>query len=146
MEDEPSKHYHTTRYLYTSTVDSSLIQRTIILSCFVIQISYASTSATLSNKSLFPNFFRTVPSDESLPPALATVMQYYGWRQVAIVTERESQFLQLLPLLNSSFSQEGISVDYFIVEGRTDTIFVSAYTSSTYSGTSIANYWDSLVS
>ena len=80
---------------------------------------------TLSGR---PNFFRTVPSDESLPPALATVMQYYGWRQVAIVTEREPQFLQLLPILNGSLSQAGIAVDYFIMGTSTaETIFVSQY-------------------
>ena len=88
---------------------------------FSTQISYASTSVTLSGK---PNFFRTVPSDEVLPPALATVIQYYGWRQVAIVTEREPQFLQLLPLLNSSLSQAGIStVNHFTSEAK-ETIFV----------------------
>ena len=85
---------------------------------FSIQISYASTSVTLSGK---PNFFRTVPSDESLPPALATVMQFYGWRQVAIVTEREPQFLELLPVLNGSLSQAGIS---FANHFTSETIFV----------------------
>ena len=76
---------------------------------------------TLSGK---PNFFRTVPSDESLPPALATVMQYYGWRQVAIVTERETQFLQLIPLLNSSLSQAGISFVNHFASDAVDNIFV----------------------
>ena len=88
---------------------------------FCTQISYASTSVTLSGR---PNFFRTVPSDESLPPALATVMKYYGWRQVAIVTERESQFLQLLPLLNGSFSQAGISFVNHFTSGTVEAIFV----------------------
>ena len=101
----------------------SLSLSNIWLSLSASQISFASTSVTLSGK---PNFFRTVPSDESLPPALATVMQFYGWRQVTIVTEREPQFLQLLPIFNSSLSQAGITVDYFI-EGRStaETIFVS---------------------
>ena len=58
-----------------------------------LQISYASTSATLSDRSVYPNLFRTVPSDEPMAPALATVMQYYGWRQLSILTEEEQQFL-----------------------------------------------------
>ena len=61
---------------------------------------------SLSDKS---NVFRTVPSDESLAPALATLMQYYGWRKVAIITEREQQFLDLLPLLNNSLLSSGVS-------------------------------------
>ena len=56
------------------------------------QISYASTSAALSNRSVYPNLFRTVPSDEPLTPALATVMQYYGWRTLSILTEQQIQF------------------------------------------------------
>ena len=59
-----------------------------------------------------------------LPLALATVMQYYGWRQVAIVTDREPQFLELLPLLNDSLSRAGISAEYHVVGSSTETIFV----------------------
>ena len=64
----------------------------------LVQISYASTSAALGNRSVYPNLFRTVPSDESLAPALATVMQYYGWRTLSILTEQESQFVQVSEL------------------------------------------------
>ena len=82
----------------------------------VLQVSFDSTSVTLSDRSSFPNVFRTVPSDESLAPALATLMQYYGWRKVAIVTEREQQFLDLLPLLNSSLLDSDISIVHRISE------------------------------
>ena len=96
-----------------------------MLVSIVAQISYASTSVTLSGRA---NLFRTVPSDESLPPALATVMQYYGWRHVAIVTEREPQFLQFLPILNGYLLQAGMAIDYFIVGMSTaETIFVSLH-------------------
>ena len=50
----------------------------------------------LSDRSVFPNFFRTVP--ELLPPALATLMHYYGWKQLSIqarLTEEEPQFLKV---------------------------------------------------
>ena len=59
---------------------------------FETQISYASTSVVLRDKSVYQSFFRTVPSDELLPAALATTMNYYGWRQIAVVTEEENQF------------------------------------------------------
>ena len=61
-----------------------------------MQISYASTSAALNDRSVYPNLFRTVPSDESLAPALATVMRYYGWRTLSILTEQQSQFIQVI--------------------------------------------------
>ena len=59
-----------------------------------LQISYASTSSALSDRSVYANLFRTVPSDEPMAPALATLMQYYGWRQLSILTEGEPQFMK----------------------------------------------------
>ena len=69
-----------------------------------MQISYASTSAALSDRSVYPNLFRTVPSDEPLAPALATVMQYYGWRTLSILTEQESQFIHVSAIIAQSIS------------------------------------------
>ena len=70
-----------------------------IMTCclaYLWQISYASTSSVLSDRSLYPMVFRTVPSDEVLAPALATVMNYYQWRRISIVTESDqSQFVKV---------------------------------------------------
>ena len=55
------------------------------------QISYASTSVVLSDRSVYKTFVRTVPSDELLPAALASTMNYYGWKRLAIVTEDDQQ-------------------------------------------------------
>ena len=55
------------------------------------QISYASTSSVLSDRSIYPRVFRTMPSDEVLAPALASVMNYYQWRRMSIVTESDQQ-------------------------------------------------------
>ena len=74
------------------------LNSTVIVLSITSQISYASTSAALSDRSVYPNLFRTVPSDESLAPALATVMQYYGWRTLCILTEQEAQFTMVHPL------------------------------------------------
>ena len=68
---------------------------TITMPSIPSQISYASTSAALSDRSVYPNLFRTVPSDEPLAPALATVMQYYGWRTLSILTEQQTQFTEV---------------------------------------------------
>ena len=58
---------------------------------YFCQISYASSSLVLSDRSLYPRVFRTVPSDEVLAPALASVMNYYQWRRMSIVTESDQQ-------------------------------------------------------
>ena len=66
------------------------------------QVSYASTSVALSDRIVYPNFFRTVPSDELLAPALATVMKFYGWRQLSILTEEEPQFIMVFIIRDSN--------------------------------------------
>ena len=59
------------------------------------QISYASTSVVLSDRSVYRSFFRTVPSDELLVSAVAAIMDFYGWRQLSVFTEEQPQFLQV---------------------------------------------------
>ena len=60
-----------------------------------LKISYASTSAVLSDRSVYRNFYRTIPSDEILVPAVATIMNYYNWRQLSVFTEEQPQYLQV---------------------------------------------------
>ena len=103
---------------------------TLSISYFFYQVSFDSTSITLTDRSTFPNVFRTVPSDESLPPALATLMNYYGWRQLTIITEREPQFIKLLPLFNDDLSRSGITAISLAANDLTSTAGVIKETNS----------------
>ena len=49
------------------------------------QISYSSTSILLSNKEVYPSFFRTLPSDTYQAKAIADVLRTFGWNYVSIV-------------------------------------------------------------
>ncbi|XP_073402844.1 extracellular calcium-sensing receptor-like [Dendrobates tinctorius] len=49
------------------------------------QISYISTSPLLSNRNLFPSFFRTVPSDTFQYRGLAELVLYFGWTWVGLL-------------------------------------------------------------
>lgn len=49
------------------------------------QISYSSTSPTLSNKDVYRTFFRTIPSDLYQAKAIADILQYFKWTYVSIV-------------------------------------------------------------
>ena len=60
-----------------------------------LQISYASSSAVLSDRRVYRNYYRTIPSDELLPPLLTATMKYYEWKQLAIVTETIPQYLKV---------------------------------------------------
>lgn len=54
------------------------------------QMSYASTSAQLSDKQTYPNFFRTCASDMYQGQALAKLVQRYKWSQVSTITTFDS--------------------------------------------------------
>ncbi|XP_073402835.1 extracellular calcium-sensing receptor-like [Dendrobates tinctorius] len=49
------------------------------------QISHFSTSALLSNRAMFPSFFRTVPSDDFQSKGLAQMLLHFGWTWVGLV-------------------------------------------------------------
>uniref|UniRef100_A0A8C5MJ02 G-protein coupled receptors family 3 profile domain-containing protein n=1 Tax=Leptobrachium leishanense TaxID=445787 RepID=A0A8C5MJ02_9ANUR len=49
------------------------------------QVSYFSTSPFLSNRNLFPSFFRTIPSDEFQSRGLAQLVKYFGWSWVGLL-------------------------------------------------------------
>ena len=62
------------------------IQVANLLRLFKIpQVSYASTSAALSDKSRFEYFARTVPSDDLQAKAMADIVQHFNWTYVSTV-------------------------------------------------------------
>ena len=51
----------------------------------VPQISWAATSATLSNKDVYPNFFRVVPPDSIAMEMLARGIVQLGFSKISVV-------------------------------------------------------------
>ena len=64
------------------TSDVSIAVATLLRVFQIPQISYGSSSADLSNKELYENFFRTVPPDSFQAQALVDVIRHYGWTYV----------------------------------------------------------------
>ena len=48
-------------------------------------VSYASSSATLSNKNLFKYFLRTVPSSNLQSHAMVDLVSHFGWQYVSVI-------------------------------------------------------------
>ena len=53
------------------------------------QISYSSTSPSLSNKLYFPSFLRTIPSDLMQAEVMADLVAYYNWTYVSTIATDE---------------------------------------------------------
>uniref|UniRef100_A0A6I8QE63 G-protein coupled receptors family 3 profile domain-containing protein n=1 Tax=Xenopus tropicalis TaxID=8364 RepID=A0A6I8QE63_XENTR len=67
--------------------------RSILMQCLenlpivfvLLQISYFATNPVLSDRNLFPSFFRTVPSDEFQMRGLAQLLSHFGWSWVGVL-------------------------------------------------------------
>ena len=68
--------------------DSALLSAPILTSFGVPVISYSATSIDLSDRVLFNNFYRTVPSDSQQAIAIADLLQYFNWTYVSTVYSR----------------------------------------------------------
>ncbi|XP_067127644.1 metabotropic glutamate receptor 3-like isoform X1 [Centruroides vittatus] len=87
----------------------------------VPQVSYQSTSPTLSNKEKFEYFFRTVPSDVNQAQAILDILRTFRWTYVSVVYSdtdygnKGYEKLQDLALeYNICFSSpQSINVDHF---------------------------------
>ncbi|XP_032240858.2 uncharacterized protein LOC5515302 isoform X2 [Nematostella vectensis] len=74
------------------------------------QISYGSTSATLSNKNKFPKFFRTCASDVHQASALADLITYFNWRRVSSITSTTGYAKELVDRFEQDARLNGVRV------------------------------------
>ncbi|XP_029435492.1 extracellular calcium-sensing receptor-like [Rhinatrema bivittatum] len=56
------------------------------------QISYGSSVSVLSDKVLYPSFFRTIPNNLLEVQAMAHLLQYFGWSWVGILAEEDNEY------------------------------------------------------
>ncbi|XP_065918423.1 gamma-aminobutyric acid type B receptor subunit 1-like [Dysidea avara] len=81
------------------------------------QISYLSSSPSLSEREKFSRFFRTIPSEEATSTARLALLERYNWQRVALLYETQTiyattvqQFVHMVPkndsLLVRSFTRD----------------------------------------
>uniref|UniRef100_A0A8C5B6R1 G-protein coupled receptors family 3 profile domain-containing protein n=1 Tax=Gadus morhua TaxID=8049 RepID=A0A8C5B6R1_GADMO len=93
----------------------------VIYFLFYLQISHLSTCACLSDKRIYPTFFRTVPSDQFQISALVQLMKHFGWQWVGIIHSAEVYASDGVAEFIKQGKAEGICVEYVIYYKRTDT-------------------------
>ncbi|XP_041953714.1 taste receptor type 1 member 1 [Alosa sapidissima] len=78
----------------------------------VPQISYEASNEMLSNKVLYPAFFRTIPSDKKQVNAMIQILVKFNWTWVAILGSDNEYGLQGMQSLSEQASDYGICVAY----------------------------------
>ena len=74
------------------SVASLQIAEHISTSLEIPQISYSSTSPLLSDTLKYPYFSRVVPSDAAQGKVFAEVLDLFGWKQLAIITNPDDPY------------------------------------------------------
>ncbi|XP_029292061.1 taste receptor type 1 member 1 [Cottoperca gobio] len=87
-------------------------------------ISYEASNEKLSNKFLYPSFFRTIPSDKNQVAAMIRLLVHFNWTWVAILGSDNAYGLEGMKSLSKQAPNHGICIAYqgIIPAYRDDTI------------------------
>ncbi|XP_078102112.1 extracellular calcium-sensing receptor-like [Sander vitreus] len=92
---------------------SSSISISRIIGRFNIpQVSYFAACACLSNKQQYPNFFRTIPSDQFRVDVLAKLVKHFGWTWIGAVRSDSDYGNSGMASFLEAARKEGICVEY----------------------------------
>ncbi|XP_075061879.1 extracellular calcium-sensing receptor-like [Mixophyes fleayi] len=78
------------------------------------QISHLSTSYLLSDKTQFPSFFRTVPSDTFQSRGLAQLVLHFGWTWVGMIADSDDYGLQGIQVIRQEILKSGACVEFLL--------------------------------
>ncbi|XP_063302505.1 extracellular calcium-sensing receptor-like, partial [Pelobates fuscus] len=86
------------------------------------QISYFSTSSLLGDRTQFPSFFRTVPSDAFQSQGLAELISHFGWTWVGLVAENSDYGFDGIRATKTEIQRSGACVAFteYILTSRAD--------------------------
>ncbi|XP_017948199.1 vomeronasal type-2 receptor 26 [Xenopus tropicalis] len=76
------------------------------------QISYFSTNPVLSQRDLFPSFFRTIPSDEFQMRGLAQLVSHFGWSWVGLLASDNDYGQSGLHIVKEEIIKVGVCVAF----------------------------------
>ncbi|KAF7668641.1 hypothetical protein LDENG_00296170 [Lucifuga dentata] len=84
-----------------------------LLGAYMIpQISYEASSEMLSNKFLYPSFFRTIPSDKNQVAAMIQLLVHFRWTWIALLGSDNAYGLQGMQSLSQQAAHHHICIAY----------------------------------
>uniref|UniRef100_A0A673L0R9 Gamma-aminobutyric acid type B receptor subunit 2-like n=1 Tax=Sinocyclocheilus rhinocerous TaxID=307959 RepID=A0A673L0R9_9TELE len=76
----------------------------------LVQLSFAATTPVLADRKKYPNFFRTVPSDNAVNPAVVKFLNYYNWSRVGTLTQDVQRFSEVRNDLTNELEKADIQI------------------------------------
>uniref|UniRef100_G3NSS5 Taste receptor, type 1, member 1 n=1 Tax=Gasterosteus aculeatus TaxID=69293 RepID=G3NSS5_GASAC len=114
-ETEGNPNYNRQRALAVIGPDSSSKSFTpaALLGAYLVpQISYEASNEMLSNKNVYPAFFRTIPSDKNQVTAMIHLLVRFNWTWVALLGSDNDYGLQGMESLFQQAPLHGICIAY----------------------------------
>nr|XP_033779253.1 extracellular calcium-sensing receptor-like [Geotrypetes seraphini] len=76
------------------------------------QISYFATSSFLSDRTHFPSFFRTIPSDSFQSQGLVQLVTYFGWTWVGLLATDNNYGQQGIQIIKRELVKAGVCIAF----------------------------------
>ncbi|XP_063785768.1 extracellular calcium-sensing receptor-like [Pseudophryne corroboree] len=96
----------------------SMAMANVLGSYMYPQLSYMSSVASLSNRHLYPSFFRTIPSDDLQARALANLVAYMGWKWLGLLSLDEDFGMVGSQALKEELQKLGVCLAYHETIGQ----------------------------
>ncbi|XP_029442963.1 LOW QUALITY PROTEIN: gamma-aminobutyric acid type B receptor subunit 2 [Rhinatrema bivittatum] len=76
----------------------------------LVQLSFAATTPVLADKKKYPYFFRTVPSDNAVNPAIVKFLKHFSWKRVGTLTQDVQRFSEVRNDLTGELENANIQI------------------------------------